>query len=86
MKTSKELKNRKVMMLSMQFMRMVNEDSPWPVFKDLCFDEPENEITFFADGSNHVAIELSMHVCQLFNLTLHPSVHGSKILYSLLGN
>ena len=86
MNTTRELKNHKIMFLAMRFMCMVNEDSASPVFQDLHSDEEANEISFFASGSTHVAIELCMHICQLYNLTLHPSIDGSKILYTLMGN
>lgn len=86
MNTTRELKNRKIMSLAMQFMRMANEDTPYPIFDDLEWDEDENEISFIAASSQHIAIEMAMHICLLFNLTLCPAVGGTKVLYTILGN
>ena len=91
MKTSLELKNRKAIMLCLQFMRMVNEDCPGSVqvFCDIVLDEEGNEINFRAANSHSLLLEYSTCLCQLFNLTIHPSVDhegGTGIKYSLLGN
>ena len=86
MSHERQLQKRKQTFLAVQFMRMVNESSALSVFDDIDFDEDANEIGFTPAGSVHVAIEQSMHICQLFYLTLYPYIEGGKIKYSLLGN
>ncbi len=86
MTTPPSIKNRKVIMLCLQFMRMVNEDGPAPVFANIELNEEDNEISFTANSSHSVALELTMSLCFLFSLTIYPYAENGKVKYTLLGN
>ena len=86
MKTTREMKNRKVLQLCLQFMHMINEDSPAKVFGVIELNEKDKEINFTAANSHSIALEIATKLVFLFELTLYPYVKNGEIKYSLLGN